>query len=240
MGFALGNLTIDDFIKRTGYNITEEDKAILDKYRQENATISPYSEALHIFDVPFSITISEPIYDTIIKILFKYEDEQSSKEPLKVIKVSETEKEKARRLEKEQFERERQERKDNPNAIWLVKYHMLIPVIGNKKVEVYYGCFVNVYIKGYNNIPDILEGTLTIRKDENGFTGNFNLSMDNEFILPDEYNWVIGTGFTKITGEWLGSIEEVYFEDTVYSLKDGIMNYRDYHNSGKEIYFHKL
>lgn len=237
MGFALGNLTIDELIRRTGYDMSNEDKAILNKYRQDNATISPYDEALHIFDLPFAIYISEPIYDMVFKILCKYNDINSSNEPLQVVKVEETEKQRERRLEEEKYEKEKQERRDNPNSKWLVKYHMLVPIKVND-YDAFYNCFINVYIQGYYNIPNIVDGTLTIRMDEDGFHGTFTLHNNEDYILEDEYKYVIGSGFSKKNGNWVGHIDDAYFEDTTYSIKSGILNYRDidYHSSGMEIY----
>ena len=58
-----------------------------------------------------------------------------SEEKLSIAVVKESEKDKERRLKKERDEREYKEKLANPNAVWNVKWHMLVPVnINNKEL----------------------------------------------------------------------------------------------------------
>jgi hypothetical protein len=235
----LGNLAIEEFLKRAGIQdiITEEDKRLLNQYRNEKADI-PYNEsALHIFDIPFSIHVSEPIYDTILKMLTKYNSMRAFNEPLQVVKIVETEKHKKIRLKKEAEKSAREEAKNDPNKIWHVRYFCLVPVVSNNK-QYLYDCFVNVYVKGFYNIPEEIDGTLTIWKDEEGFNGYFSMN-DSEFIKADEYHFVIGNGFCDINGNWLYRDEEtMFFEKTSLQIKEGIKNHKNIlNNNVKTVYW---
>ena len=147
----LGNVSINDFERRTGYVFSDEEKKWLEDHRQDNATISYNSNSFHIFDVPLAIHVSETIYDKLMTILNNQEDILSSIEPIMILNIKETESERIRRELKEKEEAEDKARKENPNALWLVKYYMLVPVMVNNR-NLYYDCFINVYIKGYDNI----------------------------------------------------------------------------------------
>jgi len=224
----LGNLTVDEFITRLGIKdiITNEDKNTLNKYRMENASIPFDEKALHIFDIPFAIHISEPIYDNILNMLTKYNNMHNFNEPLQIAKIEETEDQKKRRLEKEAKEIAREEAKNDPNKIWHVQYYCLIPVIVNNK-DYYYSCFINVYIKGFYNIPDSVNGNLEIWKDEEGLHGYFILTDENEFIQENKYDYVIGYGFHNLNGDYLATGgEKDIFDRTKFSIADGIDNYR--------------
>ena len=47
MAVYLGNLSIDDFIKRTGYDITDEDRKVLESHRQDSASVASDSDKFH-------------------------------------------------------------------------------------------------------------------------------------------------------------------------------------------------
>lgn len=243
MSVSLGNLSIEELIRRTGYNMSNEDIKILKNHRQDNARIDFNSDKFHIFDIPFSIDVAEPFYDELLAIFTKYNDIKETNEPLQIRKVVESEKEKQKRLKKEKEQQEFEELKANPNAIWLVKWHMLVPVKVNGE-EVYYWCFINTYTTGRNNIPDIINGHATILLDENGIHGHFildNPEIDDDADLHKEWRYVIGCGFVKLNGCYIGSCENATFETTDFSIKECIENYRKINDTrGIEIYFDKI
>lgn len=244
MGFRLGNVSIKEFLDRTGYNMTKEDIAILETHRQDNATIDPNSDKFHIFDVPFHICVAGPFKTELINILMKYEEISKSKETLGISEVVETEKERERRLKKEKEEQEWKEKLENPNSVWNIKWHMLVPVIVEGH-EAYYGCFINTYTTGRNNIPDIIDGTASIRMDEEGFHGHFSLYNSEENNDANEYpewNWVIGSGFYGKSGAYIGTVNNAYFEETQFSIKEAIETYENLKDNGnsKEIHFDKI
>lgn len=242
MDIALGNVSISEFIKRTGYNISDEDRKILEQHRQDNATVDPFSDKFHIFDMPFSIYVTDSFKDKLIEILTKYEEICKSKEVLSIAIVKESDKEKEKRLKKEKEQKEWQDKLSNPNSIWNVKWHMAVPVKVNDK-EVYYGCFINTYTTGRDNIPDIIDGKATIRMDEEGFHGNFNLynpEKDNDANEHNDWNYVIGSGFYSKSGRWIGSVNEAYFEETEFSIAECIQNLINIDRNSKEIHFYKI
>lgn len=245
MSISLGNLSIDEFLKRTGYNMSHEDIKILNDHRQDNTNIDFNSDKFHIFDIPFSINVAEPFYDELIKILTKYNDITETKEALQIIKIVESEKEKEKRLKKEKEKREFEELKANPNAIWLIKWHMLVPVKVNNK-EIYYWCFINTYTTGRNNIPDIINGHAIISMDEEGIHGYFTLDnpeTDNDADPHSEWRYVIGCGFMKLNGNYIGHCEDATFDTTEFSISECIENYRTIsttNETGREIIFDKI
>lgn len=238
----LGNISINELIKRTGYNISNEDKKLLELHRQDNATIDISSDKFHIFDIPFTIVVAEPFSKELISLLKKYEEIQPSKEPLNIAIKSETDKEKEQRLKKEKEKQEWQNKLSNPNSIWNVKWHMAVPVKVNDK-EVYYGCFINTYTTGRDNIPDIIEGKAFIKMDEEGFHGRFTLynsEKDNDANEHDDWNWIIGSGFYSKSGRWIGNVDNAYFEETEFSIAECIQNLINIDRSSKEIHFNKI
>lgn len=238
----LGNLSIDEFIKRTGYDLSNEDRKLLESHRQDNASINPNSDKFHIFDIPFSITVGEKFSTKLINILQKYENIKKSKEQLYINVAKESDKEKENRLQKEKEELDWQDKLKNPNAIWLVKWHMYVPVIVNNK-EYYYWCFINTYTTGRENIPDIIDGKGEISFDENGFTGTFKLynpETDDDANEHDEWNYVIGCGYVTKSGSYRGRLENLHFDNVEFSIKECIQNYLNFNNSAKEIHFDKI
>lgn len=239
MGFSLGNLSINEFIRRTGYNINEKDKLILEQHRQDNATIDPYSDKFHIFDIPFSIIVASSFKNELINILTKYEEISKSKESLIISEVVETEKEKEQRLKKEKEDKEWQEKLENPNSVWNVKWHMLVPVMINGK-EYYYGCFINTYTTGRNNIPDTIDGKAYIEMTENGLSGRFTLfnpEIDNDADTHDDWNYVIGLGLYSTSGQYLGNVKKYMFERTEFFIAGCLNNTKNFDKFNREIHF---
>jgi len=54
----LGNLTIEQLSKRTGWEFSESELKWLNEHRQDNATVRMDSGKFHIFDMPFCIYAS--------------------------------------------------------------------------------------------------------------------------------------------------------------------------------------
>lgn len=242
MAIYLGNQTISDLERRTGYVFSAEDRKWLESHRQDKAHIEFGSDKFHIFDLPFEIHAADSISDYLLKLLMKYAEVTPSKERLQFATVKETEEQKEKRLKKEKENKEWQDKLSNPNSIWNVKWHMLVPVKVNDK-EVYYGCSINTYTTGRDNIPDIIEGKATIRMDEEGFHGRFTLynpEKDNDANEHDDWNWVIGSGFYSKSGRWIGKVDNAYFEETEFSIAECIQNLVNIDNSSKEIHFRKI
>ena len=133
MYVSLGNTSIHEFIRRTGYDMSKDDIKILYSHLQQNANIDPMSDKFHIFDIPFSIVVGSKFKTQLIDILMKYENVKPSKETLSICEATESEKDRERRIKKEKEDLERKERNENPNSIWNVKWHMLVPVVINNK-----------------------------------------------------------------------------------------------------------
>lgn len=249
MSFCLGNQSINDLERRTGYVFSDEDRKWLEMHRQDLAEIKFDSDKFHIFDLPFEIHVAEPISEYLLKLLMKYENIQPSKEPLQFAVIKETEAQKQKRLECEKKEKEWQDKLHNPNSVWNIKWHMMIPVkarnIHTDSVkDLYYGCFINTYTTGRDNIPNIIDGIINIRLDEEGFHGRFILENPDAVNDADrhygEWNWVIGSTFYSNTDFRLHPNDWV-FDDIQYSIKDGLNNYTNI-NSGsyKEIHFDRI
>lgn len=245
----LGNLSISDLERRTGWTFSESDKKWLESHRQDNATVKFDSERFHIFDLPFTITVAEGIKDNLIKMLTKYNDKQASKDAVQIAVVTETDKEKETRLKKEKEEKEWQDKLNNPKAIWNVKWHMLVPVkaksieTGSER-DLYYGCFINTYTTGHNNIPDTIAGVANIYLNEEGLHGNFMLDNSERDSDADDHldDWafVIGTGYYSMTGNYLGKDRGTTFENTLFNLREAIELYKSFGKCSKEVHFDKI
>ena len=238
MSIALGNLSINEFIRRTGYNISKDDIFLLNSHRQDNATVAPNSDKFHIFDMPFSIVVGENFKTQLINILTKYESISPSKEICQVSISVESEKDRLKREKREQEKKEWEEKLNNPKSIWLVKWNMLVPVKvydstdkTKTKHDAYYGCMINTYTTGVENIPDIIDGTINVYKDEEGVDGHFKLNDADKNNDADEFglNVVVGLGFYTIGGRYIDSIEYAIFDETNYSIKDGLENWTQIH-----------
>ena len=234
----LGNLTVDQFIQRTGYKLSNEDRRWLEAHRSNNATIRSDNSAFHIFDLPFSIHVSKNLIDQLMSKLRVYESVQPSNEPLQVVTVNDSAEEQRER-EASAYERKQQELRVNPNNVWNVKWHMMVKVNDN----LFYRCFINTYTKGYMNIPSTIDGSFWIERSSNGLRGTFILedpeSMDDANTNPD-WNYVVGIGFYDSSGKKLHS--DITFERIQSSIHDVIELYKQilgYTGSGREIHFDK-
>lgn len=245
----LGNLSIADLERRTGWIFSESDRKWLESHRQDNATVKFDSEKFHIFDLSFTIVVAEGIKDNLIKMLTKYNDKQVSKEAVQIAVVTESNKEKEARLKKEKEEKEWQDKLNNPNAIWNVKWHMLVPVkaksieTGSER-DLYYGCFINTYTTGHNNIPDAVAGVANIYRTEEGLHGNFTLDnperdSDADTHLDDRA-FVFGTGFYNMAGNYIGKDRGTIFENTIFNLREAIELYKSFDKWPKEVHFDKI
>ena len=247
MAIYLGNQTISDLERRTGYIFSDEDIRWLESHRQDSADIKFDSDKFHIFDIPFEIHAAEPISDYLLKLLMKYEDVNPSKEPLQFAVIKETDEQREKRLKKEKEDKEWQDELTNPNSIWNVKWHMLVPVRlknGKSEHELYYWCFINTYTTGRDNIPEIIDGTANISSDELGFHGTFML-YNNEVVNDAdknlEYQYVIGTGiFYNKQHTYISSPREVIFENTAFNIREAINRYKDFNEQYKEIHFDRI
>ena len=101
MAVYLGNQTISDLARRTGYNFSEEDRKWLELHRQDEAKVKFDSDKFHIFDIPFAIHVSSTIGEYLLKLLTRYEEQNPSKESLQFSIIEETEEEKEKRLKRE-------------------------------------------------------------------------------------------------------------------------------------------
>ena len=235
----LGNLTIKELENRTGFYFSNEDYHWLEKYRSEDANITYDSEKFHIFDIPFCIVCSELICDKVKNILSKYEEQSRSKESLTIYGVKESNNEKNKKLQKQK----EQEIKNNPNSIWNIKWHLLVPVFINEySYKCYYKCFINTYTTGYENIPKDIDGTGFIELDTQGLHGKFNIK--NPDICDDannhkDWNYIIGLGFCKLNGDYLGNIDNVTFDKVTFNLKESLEDYKNLFNEYREIHFYK-
>ena len=249
MAIYLGNQTISDLERRTGYVFSDEDRKWLKSHRQDDADIDYNSDKFHIFDLPFVIHVASPISDYLLKLMMKYQDIKPSKEQLQILIVEETKEQKEKRIKKEKEEKEWQDKLTNPNSVWNVKWHMLVPVLAKSietsaTRELLYWCFINTYTTGRDNIPDIIDGFANIELDEEGFHGRFTLygksnSDADEYI--DEFNFVIGHGFYNERGDYIGDYKGVAtFENTKFTLKEAINRYNDTGNQSREIHFYKI
>lgn len=248
MAIYLGNQTVSDLERRTGYVFSSEDRKWLESHRQDEADIKFDSGKFHIFDLPFEIHAAESISDYLLKLLMKYEEVTPSKAQLQFATVKESDKEKEKLLKKEKENKEWQDKLNNPNSIWNVKWHMLVPVVA-KSIEtgstkkLLYGCFINTYTTGRDNIPNMIDGFANIELDEEGFHGNFTLynpEKDNDANEHDDWNWVIGSGFYSKSGRRISDLDNVYFEETEFSIAECIQNLVNIDRSSKEIHFNKI
>ncbi len=245
MAIYLGNQTISDLERRTGYNFSEEDRKWLESHRQDEADIKFDSDKFHIFDIPFEIHVAAPISDYLLKLLMKHEDVKPSKEQLQFAVIKETEEQKEKRLKKEKEEKEWQDKLNNPTLIWNVKWHMLVPVL-TKNIEtdatreLLFGCFINTYTTGRDNIPDIIDGFANIELNEEGFHGKFTLDDNRNSDADDhidEWNFVYGSGFYNERGNYLGIIKDLTFENTTFNLNEAINRCKNINTFYKEIHF---
>lgn len=55
MNIYLGNITFDQVRNKLGYQLTDEDKVLWDKYHNEQADLSGMESSFHVFEIPLSI-----------------------------------------------------------------------------------------------------------------------------------------------------------------------------------------
>ena len=76
MAIYLGNLTIDQFEKRCGITLTDEEKVILNELREEKCDNVKGNNKIHIYDIPFLIECGNPeARKTVIDMLTPYAGE---------------------------------------------------------------------------------------------------------------------------------------------------------------------
>lgn len=68
---SLGNLSVDDLERVTGWEFEKEDKDWLLEHRTSTASFKE-KDKYHIFDIPKSITVGVDIQDKLVEILQKY------------------------------------------------------------------------------------------------------------------------------------------------------------------------
>lgn len=211
----LGNLSIDDLENRTGYQFSPKDRSWLEQHKSDNATITYASNKFHIFDVPFCIHISGAIYKEFYNLLLTYEKQHRSKVTVQLVCISETNEEERKRFEYDAY----LEKQQDPNSIWNVKWHMLVPISD----EIYCRCFINTFTTGLNNVPTIINGNGKIYYDDSGFHG-FGILSDPEKDSDAEISeYIILAGFYTKDGRYLDI--KIQFEPISFSIKEGIENY---------------
>lgn len=67
-----GNLTVEQFEKRTEVRFTDEDRAYLEEHRQDSAQVV-FGDKFHIFSEPLGIEAGADIVDELIEVLKKYD-----------------------------------------------------------------------------------------------------------------------------------------------------------------------
>lgn len=69
MNIYLGNTTFDQVRERLGYQLTDKDKELWDKFHNHNADLSGMDSCFHIFDIPTEIHFKgEDAKNAIIKM----------------------------------------------------------------------------------------------------------------------------------------------------------------------------
>jgi hypothetical protein len=69
MNIYLGNTTFNQVRERLGYQLTEEDRVIWNKYWNHKADLSGMESSFHIFDMPTEIHFKgEPAKNAILKM----------------------------------------------------------------------------------------------------------------------------------------------------------------------------
>lgn len=234
----LGNLTVEELEERTRWNFDTRDKLWLEEHRQDDAKVKYESEKFHIFDIPFAITCDKTIFKELSSILKRYNDVQCSAEKLSISEIDETEEE--RKLKQKQKERE--ELRANPNAIWNIKWHMMVPVkvkSNKREIDCLYHVFINTYTRGFKNIPSMITGKGWVELDDVGLHGYFSLKnpeTDDDANEHPEWNYVIGGNYFYIEGKQY-HLENATFEKVEFDLAESIERFGDNY---REIHFDKL
>ncbi len=83
MGIYLGNLTIKEFEKRAGIELTDEERALFEEMREQVCEKVKGNKSIHIYDIPFCIECGNPeARKIVLDILTPYSSK--IKEPLQV------------------------------------------------------------------------------------------------------------------------------------------------------------
>lgn len=242
MSISLGNLGIDELEKCTGWKFTAKDRAWLEKYRQDKADINPIEKEFHIFHLPFLIQVSEPLSKELIALLTKYEEKHPASQTLQISIKTESEKQRLDRERKEQEQKEAARRDADPNAIWNVKWHGLVPItIPDIDRPLYFGFFINTFTTGKENIPDIIDGTADVSMTEEGIRGSFKLAnpeKDNDADTDDSGHYIIGSGIFSATGSLLSSRCNYNVGDFSVDLREAIEQFESIKGySSKNVFY---
>ena len=69
MGFRLGNVKFDEVYEHLGYELTDEDKKIWDKFHNNNANLDGMEQCFHVFAMPLCILFKgQQAKEAILKI----------------------------------------------------------------------------------------------------------------------------------------------------------------------------
>ena len=55
MNIYLGNITFNQVREKLGYQLTDEDKVLWDKYHNDQADLSGMESSFHVFEIPLSM-----------------------------------------------------------------------------------------------------------------------------------------------------------------------------------------
>jgi hypothetical protein len=69
MGIYLGNLQFDQIREHFGYQLTEEDRKLWNKYHNPKADLSGMESSFHVFHIPTEIHVKgEPAKEALLKM----------------------------------------------------------------------------------------------------------------------------------------------------------------------------
>lgn len=80
----LGNLSISQLIKITGWEFNQDDLSWLAMHKSENASFRE-NDKFHIFEIPFCIVAGKNIEKELLGILIKANDKNCSPEPIQIL-----------------------------------------------------------------------------------------------------------------------------------------------------------
>lgn len=84
MEIRFGNLSIEKFSERTGWDFSEEDIKWLKEHRTDIASFTD-KDKFHIFDAPFCIVVGEDILEKLKEMLIKYNSATETKRQFDVL-----------------------------------------------------------------------------------------------------------------------------------------------------------
>lgn len=230
-GIALGNLSISEFEKRTGWKLSKDDRKWLNSHRVDSMEVDALSNAFHIFDIPFMIQVADTISTKLNTLIRKYEQFCPSKDKLSISVITESEYDRLVRLRHAQQQELAEKQKNNLKSVWTVNWKMLIPVkvVNDDGIQknLYYGVFITTHTTGRINIPKYIDGKIIISKDSAGFHGQFQLYDSKTHNDADEFNhnWVNGIGFYHLSGSHIGCLDSFYFDEIECDIKTALEEY---------------